>query len=62
MTSTGTQATRLKPARVERVSKSRWVAVCAVYRCKLAESHTTHNGAHIAKARHNRREHIIGGK
>jgi hypothetical protein len=48
--------TRL-PARVKRESKNRWVAICGARRCKFSEEHSTHNGAHIVKARHNRREH-----
>lgn len=43
------------PARVQFVPRQGWVMSCRLFRCKsLAGLYRTHNGAHHAKAIHNR--------
>jgi len=36
-----------------------WRAECPVKACKFGSWHLTHNGAHIAKARHNRTHALV---
>lgn len=59
---------RFRPAKVigatDKYGRKSWYARCAsrqswrlAPRCTLDEKHPTHNGAHMAKARHNREVH-----
>ena len=49
---------RAKFARVRRVRGRHggyvWQAYCTISRCKFSEDHPTHNGSHMAAARHRR--------